>query len=409
MSVIKKIQDSKFDLTRWRKRLHTDAEVAFEERKTGRFITRTLQSFGIQTHSLAKTGIIGVLHGKNGPGGKAIMLRADMDALPIAEKTGATHQSATPGVHHACGHDGHMTMLLGAAKYLAEAKDFDGTVYFVFQPAEEHGGGARQMIEEKLFEKFPCDEVYGMHNAPELPFGAMATNAGKVLAAAEDFHITFTGSGGHVSHQGHTSNIVEAQAEAVYALYAMAKKEIAQANQATFAVSSVATTNAAFNVLSDKIEIRGSMRTFDAGLQERLKENMERIVTEVAGKHGVTVSIDYPDSCPALENTARETALAADAAADVVGKNRVMALPATMGSEDFACFLEKKPGNYMIIGTGPVDGTPVAPLHSPKYDFNDAALPVGATYWVRLVERALPTLGGAEKAPPKAPPAPGFN
>jgi hippurate hydrolase len=406
MGLIKKIQEMQHEMSRWRKKLHEEPELAFEERATARYLTRQLQSFGIETHSLARTGVIGVLHGRNGPGGKAIMLRADMDALPIQEATGAHHSSKTPGVHHACGHDGHMAMLLGAARHLAKNGDFDGTVYFVFQPAEEHIGGAKEMIKDGLFQKFPCEEVYGLHNYPGLPLGQMATGAGPLLAASDEFHVTFRGAGGHTSDFDKATNVIGAAAEAVTLLNALATAEIPAGEPALLAVSAFTTDTHAANVLPEQVRFQGSIRTYDPALHEKLKQEMERIVAEMAAKFGAEATVEFKNGYPALVNSATETGFAVDVAKDVVGDaNVISSAPKTMGVEDFACYLQNKPGNYMAIGTGRADGKPVPELHSAKYDFNDAALPIGASYWVKLVEKALPA-GGAPTAPKAAPPAP---
>lgn len=414
MKPIKEIQKLKQEMTRWRQRLHAEPELAFEERKTARFIARQLESFGIETHALAGTGVIGVLHGKSGAatpenGLKAIMLRSDMDALPLHEETDVPHKSRTPGVHHACGHDGHMAMLLGAAKHLAEAQNFEGTVYFVFQPAEEHIGGAQEMIKQGLFEKFPCDEVYGLHNFPLLPFGMMATGAGPMLAASDEYHIVMKGKSGHSARPENAVDVLSAAAEAIIAIRALAKAEIPEGEPAVLSVCSIQTDTTAANILAGRIEFNGSIRTYDPALHDRLREKLEQIATAAAEKYGAELSLEFKNGYPLLVNTAAETDFAIDVAKEIVGDDKVMTqVPRTLGVEDFAHFLKKKPGNFMAIGTGKPDGKDTHDLHSAKYDFNDAALPVGASYWVRLVEKALsPGMTAAPKAPPPAaPPAP---
>lgn len=407
MSIIKKIKEMSLEMTRWRHRLHAEPELAFEERKTARFLTRQLQTFRMdEVHSMAGTGVIGVLHGKGGPGGPAIMLRADMDALPIQEKTGALHQSRTPGVHHACGHDGHMAMLLGAAKYLAETKNFEGTVYFVFQPAEEHIGGAQEMIKQGLFSKFPAEAIYGLHNFPELPLGTMASGKGQMLAANDDFHVTLKGVGGHSARAGNTTDVVAAAAEAVLAIKAMAKAEIPEGEPAAVTVCGLFTEGEANNVIPDSISFNGSIRSFDGDLHDRLKDKMQKIIADTAEKYGVTLEIEFENGYPVLVNSGDETDFALSVARETVGDKAVIDnVPRTLGVEDFAFYLQKKPGNFMAIGTGPTDGSKSPDIHSAKYDFNDAALPVGASYWARLVEKALPA-GGRPPANNNAPAAP---
>lgn len=410
MGIIKKIQDLKLDMERWRHRLHTEPELAFDERKTARFITRQLKIAGIDdVQTIAKTGLVAVIHGKNGPadrrhGGKAIMLRADMDALPIEEKTGATYASTTPGVHHACGHDGHMAMLMGAAKYLAETRNFDGTVYVVFQPAEEHIGGAAEMIKDGLFEKFPCDEVYGLHNFPGLPIGMMATGKGAILAQSDEYHITFRGTGGHSARPENASDVMGAAIDAASALKEIARQEIGDGATAIVSITAMHSDTTAANILPGQVTITGSIRTFDRDLHDKLKQRMEEAVAASADKHGAGASVEFKNGYPMLVNAEAETDFAIEVAREIVGEDKVVtAVPQTLGVEDFARFLEKKPGNFMAIGTGAPDGTQVPDLHTARYDFNDAALPVGASYWARLVEKALPV---DRPAPARRPPAP---
>lgn len=401
MGIIKKIQEMKQEMTRWRQKLHQDPELAFEEKRTMRFITRQLQDFGIEVEGIAKTGVVGILHGKNGPGGKAIMLRADMDGLPIQEKTDVIHASRNDGVMHACGHDGHMAMLLGAAKYLAQTKDFDGTVYFVFQPAEEDVGGALEMIKQGLFKKYPADEVYGLHNYPGLPLGTMATGPGAMLAASEDFSVVVRGKGGHTSRADNTTDVLGAAAEIALAFKKLAKDEIPATETATLTVSSLSTQGDAANVLPDTAKLNGTLRTFDEGLHQKLVDGMIAIVDEMEKKYGVLIDFDTKAGYPVLVNEPKATTFALDVARDTVGDAQVLTpVPPTLGTEDFAYYLQQKPGNYIALGTGKAGAKEYNDIHSAKYDFNDAALPIGASYWVNLVEKALPTLN---------PPAPGPN
>jgi hippurate hydrolase len=400
MGILKKFQEMKQEMTRWRQRLHAEPELAFEENKTSRFLLRQLKSFGIDdVHVMAKTGLVAVLHGRNGPGGKGIMLRADMDALPITENTGVLHASRNPGVHHACGHDGHMAMLLGAAKHLAETKDFDGTVYIVFQPAEEHIGGANEMIKEGIFSKFQIDEVYGMHNFPGLPLGAMATVSGPMLAASDEFEIVMTGTGGHSARAENTNDVLGAAAEAIMKIKDMAKKTIGKDDVAALTLCSLHTKGEASNVLADEARFNGSIRTFSPELHEKLQDEIDKILVEMEDKYGVVVTIEYKNGYPMLENTKKETDFALDVARETVGPQAVITpIPPTLGTEDFAYFLKHKPGNYIALGTGNPAAKTQPDIHSAKYDFNDAALPIGASYWVNLVERALPLLSNTPPA-----------
>jgi hippurate hydrolase len=395
MGIIKKIQDMKQEMTRWRQKLHQEPELAFEEKKTMRFLVRTLEDMDIETHGLAKTGVIGVLHGKNGPGGPAIMLRADMDGLPIEEKTGVTHASRNPGVMHACGHDGHMAMLLGAAKYLSQTKNFEGTVYFVFQPAEEHIGGALEMIKQGLFTKFPAEEIYGLHNYPGLPLGMLATGPGAMLAASDDFTIKVRGKGGHASHADAATDVLGAAAETVVKFKELATKYIPQGEPAALSICTFKTEGEAHNALPDAASFTGTLRTFDAVLHQKLVDEMVKIVDAVEAKFGVLLDFDLKGGYPMLINDAKATDFATDVAKETVGPAGVMnPVPKTMGTEDFAYYLQQKPGNFMGIGTGTtkIGDKNYTDIHSAKYDFNDAALPIGASYWVNLVEMRLPTL-----------------
>lgn len=413
MGIIRKIQAMKQEMTRWRQKLHAEPELAFEEKKTMRFISRQLEDFGLEVHGLAKTGVVGVLHGRNGEGGKKIMLRADMDGLPMQEKTGVLHASRNDGVMHACGHDGHMAMLLGAAKYLAQTKDFDGTVYFVFQPAEEHIGGAQEMIKEGLFTKFPADEVYGLHNYPGLPLGTMATGAGPMLAASEDFNITVRGKGGHASSAHNTNDVLGAAAEIVMRFKEMAKNTITEEEPAALSITSLATQGEANNVLPDLARFNGTLRIFDEDLHQKLIDQMIDIVDEAEKKYGVNIDFDVQSGYPVLVNEKKATDFALDVARDTVGDSQVITpVPRTLGTEDFSYYLQHKPGNYIALGTGKAGQTDYQDIHSAKYDFNDAALPIGASYWVNLVEKALPVLNpplpedGLDAPPPSAPSAP---
>lgn len=411
MGIIKKIQEMKQEMTRWRQKLHQDPELAFNEKRTMRFITRQLEDFGLEVEGIAKTGVVGILHGRNGPGGKAIMLRADMDALPIQEKTGVTHASRNDGVMHACGHDGHMAMLLGAAKHLAQTKDFDGTIYFVFQPAEEDVGGALEMIKQGLFTKYKVDEVYGMHNYPGLPLGTMATGPGAMLAASEDFTLTVRGKGGHTSRAENTTDVLGAAAEIALAFKQLAKDVIPADQTATLTVSSFSTQGEAANVLPDTAKMNGTLRTFDEGLHQQLIDGMIDIVDAAEKKHGVLIDFDTKAGYPVLVNDKAATAFALDVARDTVGDAQVITpVPPTLGTEDFAYYLQQKPGNYIALGTGKPGAQEYTDIHSAKYDFNDAALPIGASYWVNLVEKALPVLNppvpGADGTQPPAPSSP---
>ena len=387
MPIINRIADFQDEMTGWRRHIHTHPETAFEEHKTSAFVAERLESFGIEVHrGLAGTGIVGKLVGGNGSG-KAIGLRADMDALDVHEKNDFGHKSQHEGKMHACGHDGHTTMLLGAAKYLAETKNFDGTVYFIFQPAEENEGGGRVMVEEGLFEKFPVEQVYGMHNWPGLDVGKIAVRPGPMMASFDIFEITVKGKGAHgaMPHMGVDSVVTASQI--VNALQTIASRNTHPLDAVVVSVTQIHGGDA-YNVLPDEVVLRGTTRSFRPEVQDSIEPAMRRIVDGVCQTMGATATVKYERRYPPTINTAAETEIAASVAAEVVGDGNVHDdLMPSMGSEDFAFMLQKKPGSYVWIGNGSTEGGCM--LHNPHYDFNDGVLPIGASYWAKLVETTL--------------------
>jgi hippurate hydrolase len=391
MPIVNRIAEFHRDMTQWRRDIHAHPETAFEEHRTSDVVAKTLESFGIEVHrGLAGTGVVGTLKaGRNGGNGKgrAIGLRADMDALHIHEQNGFDHKSRNDGKMHACGHDGHTTMLLGAARYLAETRNFDGTVHFIFQPAEENEGGGRVMVEQGLFEKFPVDAVFGMHNMPGLPLGKFAVRPGPMMASYDIFEITVTGRGAHgaMPHQGIDPVVTAAQI--VTALQTIASRNVAPLDAVVVSTTQIHGGDA-WNVIPDAVVLRGTTRSFKPDVQAAIEPAIRRIAEGVAQAMGATVAIRYERRYPPLVNTEAETRIAADIAALVVGEAAVDrdATP-TMGSEDFAFMLQAKPGCYIFVGNGPGDGGCL--LHNPHYDFNDEVLPLGASYWARMVETVL--------------------
>lgn len=373
------------EMVKWRRDLHAHPETAFEEVRTSAFIKECLEGFGLKVHhGIAKTGVVATLKNGEGP---AIGLRADMDALHLVEHTGVAHTSRHDGKMHACGHDGHMAMLLGAAKYLSENRYFKGTVHFIFQPAEENEGGAKVMIEEGLFEKFPVDNVFGMHNWPELPVGTMAMKAGPLMAACDGLELTIKGEGCHgaMPHLGIDPVVVAS--EIVLALQTIASRLL---NPQDTVVVSITQINAGhtWNVIPDEVVMRGTIRSFSLDVQNRLEGMIRQIVSGICAAHGASFEMDYLTGYPATVNDAVQTEIAAQAAAQVVGRENVNTHPvASMGAEDFAFMLQEKPGCYVWLGTGGIQGGCL--LHNPKYDFNDDVLHLGASYWVALVEHVL--------------------
>jgi len=386
MPIINRVADFHEQMKEWRHDIHAHPEIAFEENRTSDIVARELEAFGIEVHrGLAKTGVVGVLKNGDGP---SIGLRADMDALPIHEANDFDHRSKHDGKMHACGHDGHTSMLLGAARYLAETRQFKGTINFIFQPAEEGEGGARVMIEEGLFEKFPCDSVYGVHNMPGKETGNFELRSGPLMAAYDTFQIKVQGRGSHAAMPHHSVDPVVVASQMVNALQSIASRNVDPLESVVISVTQIhgGDTN---NVIPDSVWMEGTTRCFKPEIRDWLKPSMQRVLDGVAATYGATVEFDYLRRYPATINHAAETAIAAKIATEVAGEARVNTNTApVMGGEDFAFMLEKVPGCYLFIGNGAGEGACM--VHNPHYDFNDEILPVGATYFSRLVETVLP-------------------
>lgn len=395
MPIINRIAEFHDDMTAWRRDIHAHPETAFEEVRTADLVAEKLAEWGIEVHrGMAKTGVVGVLHGQSDHrNGRAIGLRADMDALHIHELNEFDHKSRNDGKMHACGHDGHTTMLLGAAKYLAETRNFDGTVCFIFQPAEENEGGGRAMVEDGLFENFPVEAVYGMHNMPGIPVGEVKMRSGPAMASFDIFEITVTGKGMHAAmpHQGHDP--VVAAAQVVSALQTIASR---RADPIESVVVSVTQFHAGdtWNVVPNQAVLRGTVRCFKPEVRDLAEREIRHIAEAVAGAHHATVDYRYERRYPALVNTEAETGVAAEIAAQIVGERKVeVGAAPLMGSEDFAYMLEEKPGCYIWLGNGTEGGPGGCSVHNPHYDFNDEISVIGASYWAKLVETTLPRSG----------------
>lgn len=391
MPIINRVAEYHPEMTAWRRTLHEQPELAYEEVKTAAFVTEKLNSFKLdEVHSgIGKTGVVGVIKGRGD--GPAIGLRADMDALPIREQTGKPWSSRSDGTMHACGHDGHTTMLLGAARYLAETRNFAGTVYVIFQPAEEGFAGAKAMMDEGLFERFPMNRVFGMHNWPELPAGEFGIRPGPVMAAADRFTIVLTGRGCHAAmpHQG--VDPVIAASLCVQALQSIVSRQVDPLDNAVISVTRIAAGDA-YNVVPASAEIWGTVRTYQAQTQDMIERRMGEVVRGIAAAQGLEASFDYSRGYPATVNSEAEAEIGATIAGEIVGEAKVrVGHPPSMGSEDFAFMLQEKPGSYIWLGQGGGDEGRVC--HSPFYDFNDEILPLGTSYWVRLVERLQPRAG----------------
>ncbi len=368
-----------------RRDIHAHPETAFEEFRTADIVAENLQSFGLPIdRGMAKTGVVGTL--SVGNSNRAIGLRADMDALDILEENSFDHASTIDGKMHACGHDGHTAMLLGAARYLSETRNFNGTVHFIFQPAEENVAGGRVMVEDGLFEKFPVEAVYGMHNTPGMPIGHFGMQAGPSMASADMFFIEIAGKGSHGAHPHQGIDPIATGAEIVTALQRIVARSL---NPIDTGVVSVTQFHAGrtMNVIPETAEIKGTCRALKRDVQDKIEARMEEIVAGICAAHGLRHSIRYERRYPVLVNTAEETSKAAQAAIAVVGAENVNTrLAPTMGSEDFAWMLQDNPGCYIRVGNGEgEDGGCV--VHNPNYDFNDDAFVYGASYWAALVEQ----------------------
>ena len=391
MPVINRIADFTDEMRVWRHDLHQHPELALQETRTSAAVQAALRSFGVdEVHAgIAKTGVVGVIRGQ-GPGG-AIGLRADMDALPIAEETNLPYASQTPGVMHACGHDGHTTMLLGAAKYLAETRNFDGTVYVIFQPAEENLAGGEIMVREGLFDRFPMTQVFGLHNWPGLPEGVFAWRDGPVMAAVANIEITITGRGSHGAQPHNGVDPIVVSAAIVQAFQSIVARTLRPTDAGVVTIGSIQGGHI-YNVIPETVRMLGTARWFKPLVGDQLETGVRRLATSIAEGFGARAEVEFKRTYPATVNDPEAMAMARRAAETVVGDARIehMDQP-TMGGEDFSFMLNRKQGSYIMLGArhSPED----AMVHHPRYDFNDALLPVGASYWATLAEQLLPRRG----------------
>ncbi len=386
MSIAEKIKGISPQYIALRHELHSHPETAFQEHRTSELVAKTLESLGIETHQgLAGTGVVGII--RNGNGLKSIGLRADMDALPLQEKNNFSHRSRIDGCMHACGHDGHTAMLLAAADYLSKNRNFNGTVYLIFQPAEETEGGGRVMVEQGLFERFPMDAVFGLHNWPGLAAGQFAIHNGPVMASADRFDISISGHGAHAAmpHQG--NDVIVAGSSLIQSLQSIVSRVLDPLDSAVLSITRFQ-AGEAYNILPDKAHLAGTVRAFSQNTQERIEEEMCRICKGVSETYGVHINLEMRRGYPATVNTGKESDVCMQVARDVVGSNNVhLDMKPSMGAEDFSFMLLEKPGCYVWLGNGLGEGGCM--LHNPHYDFNDAILMTGAEYWVRLVEKCL--------------------
>ena len=395
MKLLPEILESAEVIQAIRRDIHAHPELCFEEKRTSDVVAQQLESWGIKIHrGLGKTGVVGIIEGSLGKG-RNIGLRADMDALPLQEHNHFEHASQHPGKMHACGHDGHVAMLLGAAQYLAQHREFKGTVYFIFQPAEEGGGGAREMIRDGLFDLFPCDAVFGMHNWPGIPVGDFGVTPGPMMASSNEFQITVKGKGGHAALPHNSADPVFAASQMIGSLQAIITRNKRPVDAAVLSITQFHAGDAS-NIIPDSAWIGGTVRTFTHEVLDLIESRLHHIASATAQAFDCSAEVTFSRNYPPTINHEKETAFAVDVMKELVGEHHVNSrIDPTMGAEDFAFMLQEKPGCYVFIGNGDGDhrsqghGLGPCQLHNPCYDFNDQLLPLGSTYWVRLVERYL--------------------
>ena len=396
MKIIDAILTQAPGLAALRRDLHAHPELCFNEFRTADVVAAKLTEWGIPVHrGLGTTGVVGIV--KNGSSGRAIGLRADMDALPMQEANTFAHASTQPGKMHACGHDGHTAMLLAAAQYFATHRNFDGTVYLIFQPAEEGGGGAREMIKDGLFEQFPMDAVFGMHNWPGLQFGQFAASAGPVMASSNEFKITIHGKGGHAAMPHNALDPVPVACQLVQSFQTIISRNLKPIDAGVISVTMIHAGEAT-NVIPNRCELQGTVRTFSVAVLDQIEQRMRVMTEHLCAASGVRADFEFKRNYPPTINSAAEADFARQVMADIVGADNVQTQEPTMGAEDFSFMLQAKPGCYAFIANGDGDhralghGGGPCMLHNPSYDFNDELLPLGATYWVRLAQAWLKPL-----------------
>jgi amidohydrolase len=385
MPILNRAAEMQEEVAGWRRHLHQTPELNFDVFKTAAFVTEKLKAFGCDdvVTGLGKTGVVGIIHGRKGEGA-TIGLRADMDALPISEITGKPYASTVPGKMHACGHDGHTAMLLGAAKYLAETRNFAGSVAVIFQPAEEGGGGGNEMVKDGMMERFGIAKVFGMHNMPGLAVGQFAIRPGAIMAATAEFTITVRGRGGHAAMPHGTIDPIVIASQLVGALQTIASRTIDPVEAVVVSVTKFHAGDA-YNVIPETAEIAGTVRTLKKEIAKKAEERIRGLCEGLATAFGATIKVDYDANYPVTFNHPEETVFASDVAANVAGDAQVhRAIQPVMGGEDFSYMLEARPGAFIFIGNGDTAG-----LHHPAYDFNDEVIPHGMSYWVKLAETAL--------------------
>ena len=373
------------EITKWRRDIHENPELLFDTHRTSSFVENSLQEFGCDdvTAGIGRTGVVGVIKGRSNKSQKVVALRADMDALPILEATDLDYKSKIPGIMHACGHDGHTAMLLGAAKYLSETRNFDGTVILIFQPAEEGGGGGREMCEDGLMDRWGIDEVYGMHNWPGAPAGSFSIKSGAFFAATDTFEINLVGKGGHAAKPQETVDTTVLASHLVLALQTIASRNADPTDQIVVSVTSIESESKAFNVIPEHVTLRGTIRTMSSEMRDLAEKRLKEISKSVSETFGGACEVDFRHGYPVMENHKEQTDFAASVATSVYGSCEEA--PLVMGGEDFSYMLNERPGAYILIGNGDT-----AACHHPAYNFSDDIIPAGCSYWAELVEKRLP-------------------
>jgi hippurate hydrolase len=387
MPIVNRVADLHADITEWRRDLHMHPELQYDVHRTAGSVADKLKAFGCDdvVTGLGRTGVVGVIRGKKGGSGKTIGLRADMDALPIEEANELPYKSTVPGKMHACGHDGHTAMLLGAARYLAETRNFSGTAVVIFQPAEEGGGGGKAMVDDGLMDRFGIEEVFGMHNYPGMPVGAFGIRPGPVMAAADALTIDIEGVGAHAARPHLGVDTVLVGAQIINALQSVVSRNVDPLKSAVVSICMFRAGNTD-NVIPQTVQLRGTARSLAPDVRDLLEKRLPVVVESTAAAYGAKAKLTYKRGYPVLVNHDKQTEFAATVAGQIAGQDKVdTALPPMMGAEDFSFMLNARPGAFIWIGNGASAG-----LHHPSYNFNDEAIPFGTSYWVKLVETALP-------------------
>ncbi len=388
MPIINRIADLHDEITEWRRDLHANPELQYDVHRTAGVVAEKLREFGVDevVEHIGKTGVVGVIRGRQTGSGRVIGMRADMDALPIHEATGLPHASKVPGKMHACGHDGHTAMLLGAAKYLAETRNFDGTAVVIFQPAEEGGAGGHEMVKDGMMDRFGIQQVFGMHNFPGIPLGQFAIRPGSVMASTDEFTIDIEGKGGHAAKPHNCIDTTLVAAQLMQALQSVVARNIDPVESAVLSITSLHTGGDAFNVIPQTVHMKGTVRALKPEIRELVEQRLRLMVENITAAFGATVKLDFQPGYPVTVNHDAETAFAADVAEAVVGEGRIdRDMAPLLGGEDFSYMLEARPGAFIFLGNGDTQM-----VHHPEYDFSDEAIPYGVSYWAKLAETAMP-------------------